>query len=91
MKFDIIDAVNKANEKIGQECAISIHKNDDTYTIQIKVVMKGTSKHVLLPVVYGQQFVFTDYEIKMDEWHLMNNKFHYALDSLKRQIEEGEE
>lgn len=82
MKFDIIDALKKANSKLGHPCDIRASKDDEGYLIQIKVWVKPNE-------VYGQQFAFTEHEVLMDEWHLMNNKFHKALDALKLQIEEA--
>lgn len=80
MKFDIIDALKIAEKKIGHPCTMQATQHDDSYLVQIKVVVDDN--------VYGQQFAFTDVEVMMDQWEIMNEKFQGALAALKLQIED---
>jgi hypothetical protein len=82
MKFDIIDALKQARYIVGHECDINCSLSDGAYLIQIKVFISGE-----VPLVYGQQFTFTDAEVIEDKWYIMNEKFRSALEALKLQIE----
>jgi len=87
MKFDIIDALKQARKLLGYECTINCSESDGIYLIQIKVMLPLNMDRGLRPTVYGQQFTFTDHEVLMDEWYIMNEKFQDALSSLKQQID----
>jgi len=88
MKFDIIGALKGAQEELGHKCTINCSLSDGAYLIQIKVVVSDSSavSHKRVQV-YGQQLAFSDHEVLMDEWYIMNDRFQSAIKSLKIQIE----
>jgi len=88
MKFDIIGALDIAQKDLApHECTINCSKSQDGYLVQIKVFIP--SSHKMKAQIYGQQFAFTEGQVRVDEWWVMNERFQKALESLKRQIEEG--
>ena len=88
MKFDIIDALKQARDVVGHECTINCRLSDGAYTIQIKVILPnlyGQDRN--RPLVYGQQIAFTNAEVLVNDWYIMNERFQKAIHSLKIQIE----
>jgi len=80
MKFDIIGALDRAETELGHQVSINWSKSEDAYLVQVKVLVDPNK-------VYGQQIAFTDHEVMMDEWYIMNEKFQNALQALKLQID----
>jgi len=89
MKFDIIDALDKAQKALAPyDSQINCSKSEEGYLVQIKVIVPSNQHRGIHPEVYGQQFAFTNQEVMNNEWYVMNDKFDMAIASLKRQIEE---
>ena len=90
MKFDIIEALQKANEVVGYECTITCSRSEGAYLIRVTVIipypvpMRGSH-------VYNQQVAFTYQEMTMCKWDVIGERFHNAVESLKLQIEADKE
>jgi len=88
MKFDIIDALKQARDVVGHECTINCSLSDGAYLIQIKVIVPYP-KPTRGSRVYGQQIAFSNAEVLVNDWYIMNERFQKAIHSLKLQIEEA--